>query len=137
MQKLFHIFYVLLWETYFFRTFAQKISNAKFVFRMKKIPLYIGTEFSSIELTIDKGATLDSIPCVVLYNSAKKQSVESDSVIDNGNGTYGVLFLAEKTKAMLAGVYTIEVYKDNTKTIMLHRDIETSVIAIEVSASNM
>lgn len=104
---------------------------------MKKIPLYIGTEFSSIELTLDKGATLDSIPCVVLYNSAKKQSVDSDSVDDNGNGTYGVLFLPETTKAMLAGVYTIEVYKDNTKTIMLHRDTETSVIAIEVSASNM
>lgn len=104
---------------------------------MKKIPLYIGTEFSSIGLTIDKGATLDSIPCVVLYNSAKKQSVTADTVEDNGNGTYGVLFLAETTKAMLAGVYTIEVYKDNTKTIMLHRDTETCVIAIEVSASNM
>lgn len=104
---------------------------------MKKIPLYIGTEFSSIELTIDKGVTLDSIPCVVLYNSAKKQSIVADTVVDNGNGTYGVLFSSETTKAMLAGVYTIEVYKDDTKTIMLHRDTETCVIAIEVSASNM
>lgn len=102
---------------------------------MTKIPLYIGTNFSAIELKAEGNFAFTETPCVLLYNKAKKMYYEADNVVLGADGVCSVTFSVDITKTMIPGVYTLEVYKNSEKIDILLHDTNHSIIATEVAAS--
>ena len=98
--------------------------------------IYLGTQFSR-ELINEDGSAFSSIPYVVLHNRATRDCIVADSVVDTSEKEDGTVytFTYEKvtTKAMLQGVYELEVYEDYTMTKIL--DCRAQYRAVESAAA--
>lgn len=94
--------------------------------------IYIGSDFKQLRLRTD-GVTLTEAPYVVLFNKQKQVYYAADSVVKDGD-EYNVDWLAATTYEMIAGIYTLEVYTDSSRTeILLHKEQYAKAITVAAS----
>lgn len=94
--------------------------------------LYIGSKFEIGNIGYKDKSELDE-PYVVLYSPSSKNTYEA-VVEDNGDNTFHAYITQEVSLTILPGVYSLEIYSDDTmEDILLHRDDYARAIRVAAS----